>query len=54
MDHGSLPHDAALDQLEDVLILSCGGAYNYPFRARYPSLQEIQAALGDYANISLR
>ncbi|MGB5305630.1 MAG: hypothetical protein WBO57_05280 [Gammaproteobacteria bacterium] len=42
------------DQQEDVLILSCGGAYNYPFRARYPSLQEIQTALGAIATIKLR
>ena len=42
------------DQQKDVLILRCGGAYNYPFYARFPSLQEIQTALGDYATINLR
>ncbi len=34
--------------------LICGGAYNYPFHADYPTLQEMQAALGDYATLKLR
>ena len=42
------------DLLEDVLLLHCGGAYDYPFRARYPTLKEMQASLGDYATIKLR
>lgn len=33
------------------LTLICGGAYNYPFYARYPSLREIQQSLGSYATI---
>lgn len=42
------------DQQEDTLILSCGGAYNFPFYAHFPSLQEIEVALGEYATIKLR
>ena len=34
-------------------VLICGGAYNYPFYARYPTLQEIREALGDYASLTL-
>jgi hypothetical protein len=35
-------------------VLICGGEYNFPFYARYPTLQEMRAALGDYATLSLR
>lgn len=34
--------------------LICGGAYNFAFYVRYPDLQEILAALGDYASLKLR
>jgi hypothetical protein len=34
-------------------VLICGGAYDYPFYARYPALQEIREALGDYATLTL-
>jgi hypothetical protein len=34
-------------------VLICGGAYNYPFHARYPTLQEMREALGDYATLTL-
>jgi hypothetical protein len=39
---------------DDSLHLVCGGAYNYPFYARYPTLQEIHNALGDYATLVLK
>jgi hypothetical protein len=35
------------------LTLICGGAYNYPFHARYPGLAEMQASLGKYATLKL-
>ena len=35
-------------------VLVCGGAYNYAFYVRYPTLQEMHAALGGYADIRLR
>lgn len=38
----------------DAPTLVCGGAYNFAFYIRYPDLQEMQAALGDYAQIKLR
>ena len=39
---------------EEVPALICGGAYNYAFYVRYPDLQDILAALGDYAVLKLR
>jgi hypothetical protein len=38
----------------DAPTLICGGAYNFAFYIRYPDLQEMQAALGDYAQLKLR
>jgi hypothetical protein len=38
---------------EEVPALICGGAYNYAFYVRYPDIQEINAALGDYAVLKL-
>jgi len=38
----------------DPPTLTCGGAYNYAFYARYPTLREMQEALGDYATLTLR
>lgn len=35
------------------LMLVCGGAYDYPYYAKYPSLEEMQAALGEYATLRL-
>jgi len=35
------------------LTLICGGAYDYPFFARYPGLVEIQTSLGKYATLKL-
>jgi hypothetical protein len=37
----------------DAPTLTCGGAYNFAFYARYPTLQEMRAALGDYATLTL-
>ena len=37
----------------DVTHLICGGAYNFPFYARYPTEQEIRQSLGDLATLSL-
>lgn len=36
----------------DGLTLICGGAYNYPFYVRYPSLQEMRQSLGHYGTIN--
>ena len=38
----------------DAPALICGGAYNFAFYVRYPDLQEMLAALGDYALLKLR
>lgn len=35
------------------LTLICGGAYDYPFYVKYPSLAEMQASLGEYATLKL-
>lgn len=35
------------------LTLVCGGAYDYPFYVKYPSLAEMQASLGEYATLNL-
>ena len=37
----------------DGLTLVCGGAYNYPFYVKYPSLQEMLWSLGPYGTINL-
>jgi len=37
----------------DAPTLTCGGAYNFAFYVRYPTLQEMRAALGDYATLTL-
>jgi hypothetical protein len=39
------------DRQPDVSYLVCGGALNDPAFARYPTLQEIRASLGDYATL---
>jgi hypothetical protein len=36
----------------DAPTLTCGGAYNFAFYARYPTLQEMQAALGEHATLT--
>jgi hypothetical protein len=35
------------------LTLICGGAYNFPYYVKYPSLTEIRESLGDYATLKL-
>ena len=35
------------------LTLICGGAYNFPYYVKYPSLTEIRESLGDYATLEL-
>ena len=42
------------EEHEDPPVLICGGAYNLPFYARYPTLQEIRDSLGDYATLTLQ
>jgi len=42
------------DRQSDPPALTCGGAYNYPFYSRYPTLQEMRESLGEYATLSLR
>ncbi len=43
------------DQFPDEApTLVCGGAYNFAFYARYPTLQEMREALGDYATLTLK
>ena len=42
------------DVHEDAPALICGGAYDYAFYVRYPDLQDMQTALGDYALLKLR
>ena len=41
------------DEQPDVTRLICGGAYNFPFQARYPDEQEMRQALGDAATLFL-
>jgi hypothetical protein len=41
------------DQQPQVTYLVCGGALEEPAFADYPSLQDIQTALGDYATLTL-
>jgi hypothetical protein len=47
-------HMTLLSELHQAApTLICGGAFNYPFYADYPGMQEIQEALGDYATLRL-
>jgi hypothetical protein len=39
------------DKQPDVSYLVCGGALNDPALARYPTLQEVRASMGDYATL---
>jgi len=41
------------EQQADAASLVCGGAYNFAFYARYPTLQEMRDSLGDYATLTL-
>jgi len=47
--HMSLQSETSATRLQ----LICGGAYNYPYYVRYPSLAEIQQSLGDYGTLKL-
>ena len=38
----------------DVMHLICGGAYNYPYYARYPDLEDMRLALGDAGSLEFR
>ncbi len=42
------------EQQVETATLTCGGDYNFAFKARYPTLQEMQDALGDYATLALK
>jgi hypothetical protein len=42
------------EEQKETPALICGGAYNYPFYARYPTFQEMRDSLGDYATLTLR
>jgi hypothetical protein len=42
------------DDQPDVMRLICGGAYGFPFYARYPDIEDMQLALGDVGSILLR
>ena len=39
---------------EEAPTLVCGGAYNFAYYARYPTLQEMREALGDHATLTLQ
>ena len=40
------------DEQPDVMRLICGGAYNYPYYARYPDLEDMRLALGDAGTLT--
>ncbi len=42
------------DEQPGVTRLLCGGAYNYPYFARYPSIEDMRLALGDVATVVLQ
>lgn len=42
------------EQQDEAPTLACGGAYNFAFYARYPTLQEMRDSLGDYATLTLK
>ena len=42
------------DEQPDVMRLICGGAYDFPFYARYPDIEDMQLALGDVGSIVFR
>ena len=42
------------DVQDNAPALVCGGAYNYAFYVRYPTLQDMLDALGNYASLRLR
>lgn len=42
------------DDQPDVLRLVCGGAYDYPYYARYPDMEDMRLALGDVGYLIFR
>ena len=42
------------DEQPDVLYLLCGGAYGFPYFARYPDLEDIRLALGEVGSLTFR
>ena len=42
------------DEQPDVMRLICGGAYDYPYYARYPDIEDMRLALGDAGSIGFR
>ena len=42
------------DGQPDVLYLLCGGAYGFPYFARYPDLEDIRLALGEVGSLTFR
>ena len=42
------------DEQPDVMRLICGGAYDYPYYARYPDIEDMRLALGDVGSIVFR
>ena len=42
------------DTQPNVLQLMCGGAYNFPFFARYPDVEDMRLALGNAATLILQ
>lgn len=42
------------EEHENPPALICGGAYNFPFYVRYPTLQQMRDSLGEYATLELR
>ena len=41
------------EQQDEAPTLVCGGAYNFAFYARYPTLQDMRESLGEYATLTL-
>lgn len=42
------------DEQPNVLRLICGGAYDYPYYASYPGIEDMRLALGDVGSIQFR
>jgi len=42
------------DEQPDVMRLICGGAYNYPYYASYPDIEDMRLALGDAGSLTFR
>lgn len=42
------------DEQPNVMRLICGGAYDYPYYARYPDVEDMRLALGDVGSLQFR